>query len=148
MAKVGSQRTEVRGLADFQRDLRSVDRRWGGELRKALKSVSEPVAESARGRASSSGGTLGKAAPSIKAQAEQRAAKISWGSAREPWAIGAIMGAKQYPQFRPWVGSSWQIGARGQGPYAVNEAIADAEDEIVDGIGDALIELSHEAFPR
>lgn len=43
---------------------------------------------------------------------------------------GAFWGAKQYRQFNPWVGNSWSAGVAGQGPYAINDTIAEMQDEI------------------
>lgn len=139
---------EIRGLADFQRELRALDRKLGSELRKSLKDAAEIVAEAARRKAQGLGGVIAKAGPSIKAQAEQRAAKVSFGSAKFPFAGGAFMGSIAYSQFRPWVGNTWRVGERGEGPYAINEAIADKEDELVEAVDDNLGRLAGRAFPR
>lgn len=32
----------------------------------------------------------------------------------------------------PWVGSNWQVGEKGEGPRAINEAIADSQNRIDD----------------
>lgn len=149
MARVGGQsNVQIRGLRELQAGLRALDSKAPTDLRKGLKSAAELVAENARSLASSSGGVLAKSADSIKAQAEQRAAKISWGAARQPYAIGAIMGALQYPQFDEWRGNSWSVGVAGTGPRAVNDAVASKEDELVEAIADVFDELASRAFPR
>lgn len=148
MPRIGGRAdVEIRGLRDFRAELRSLDRGLGRDLRVGLKSAAELVAAEARRRATAEGGVLAKSAESIKAQAVQSAAKISWGSARQPFALGAVMGAKQYPQFGPWVGNTWQIGQAGEGPRAVNDAIASREDELIEAVGDVVERLAARAFP-
>jgi hypothetical protein len=44
-------------------------------------------------------------------------------------------------QFKPWVGSSWQVGERGEGPYGLNDAIASKIDEAVDAQADGIENL-------
>lgn len=89
----------------------------------------------------------GPVVDSIKAQAEQRAAKLSWGAARAPMAAGAIMGSLQFAQFEPWVGNTWTPGVAGTGPKAINDAIAATSDRMVEAIGDEIDKLTARAFP-
>lgn len=148
MAKVGGATGgQVVGLREFQRELRALDRRWGTELRQGLKRAAEVGAEGARSRAGSGSRMQASAAASIKAQAEQRAAKISFGSAAIPYAVGAFMGALAYPQFEPWVGNTWAVGQPGEGPYLVNQGIADRMEAMLDEVGAELERLSRRAFP-
>lgn len=152
MARLGANsttRVAVAGLADFQRDLRAVDAKLPRELAKGLKEAAEPVAERARSLARAAGGAISHqpVVDSIKAAAEQRYAKIVWGGARAPMADGAIMGALQYRQFRGWVGNDWEVGVAGQGPYAVNDAVAQSEAELIESIGDLVERVSAQAFP-
>jgi hypothetical protein len=149
VARLGGRgNVEVRGLRELQAGLRAIDSKAPGDLRKGLKSAAELVAEEARSLASSAGGVLAKSADSIKAQAQQRDARISWGSARIPYAAGAIMGAVRWKQFEEWRGNSWSVGVAGTGPRAVNDAVASKEDELVEAIGDVIEDLAHRAFPR
>lgn len=148
MAKVGGRTGgQIRGLAEFQRELRTLDRKLGSELRKGLKRAAEVAASGARSRASSGNRMQASAAATIKAQAEQRAAKISFGSARVPYGVGAFMGAKAWPQFLPWVGATWRVGERGEGPYLINQGIADRMDAMLDEVGREIETLSRKAFP-
>ena len=131
------------GLKELQRDLRAVSADLPKELRKANLDVAKIVEAEAKQRASDFGGVRAKAAPAIKGQAEQRRAKIVVDGNKVPFALGAFYGAKQYKQFPDWVGNSWDAGGPG-GPYAINAAIHDKEDEIVDayaGIADRLFGL-------
>ena len=92
---------------------------------------------------------LRKSADAIRATAEQRASKLAFTSNAKKlrFATGAFLGAKAYPQFEKWVGSSWAVGKRGEGPYAINEAVADKEDEIVEAIADGMDRLARRAYP-
>lgn len=56
------------------------------------------------------------------------------------------MGALQYAQFPTWVGNGWDVGGPG-GPYAVNPAIRESLDDIVNAYGDGLEVVSRAAFP-
>lgn len=86
-------RVRIEGLNEFQRALREIDATLPRELRKANKGAAEVVADASRSRAESLGGVAAKAAPSIKAAAEQRYAKVALGGAKYPFALGANFGA-------------------------------------------------------
>ena len=50
-------------------------------------------------------------------------------------------------QFKPWVGNSWQVGVPGQGPYAINPAIAHESDNIIRSYSEMIDEITKQAFP-
>lgn len=52
-------------------------------------------------------------------------------------AIGFRRGA-DVPNQPRWVGNRWQAGVRGQGPIAINEAVADLKPQIIEWYGDAI----------
>lgn len=146
--QVGVRIVDVRSL---QRDLRAVSVELPRELRKGFKEVAEIVADRARSLLSGMGAAAAQVAPSVRAAAEQRAAKIAWGGARYPFAAGTVMGAYHdvprntargtvmgWNQFPEWVGDSWQVGARGSGPRGINDAVADTEREVLEALGDFL----------
>lgn len=56
---------------------------------------------------------------------------------RPPFADGAMFGAKQYKQFPPWVGNTWEIGGGG-GPVPLNPAIRETKDDIAQGYVDGF----------
>ena len=85
---------------------------------------------------------LGKAevVASIKAQAEQRAVKISWGRGGTDGRRGRSWGLA-YPQFdvgRVVVGSR----SRRRGPRAINDAIAAKRPEVEEAILDEISKLA------
>lgn len=134
------------GLAEFQRELKHVSKELGGDLRKANLAAAEVVASSARSRATSQGGVAAKSAPSVKAAAEQRRAKVAIGGAKYPFALGAEFGAKRYPQFKPWRGNQWQPDVAGVG-YFLHPAIRETRDAFMDAYERAIDQLMRRAFP-
>lgn len=149
----GHEALRVEGLAQFQAELRRVNRDLPRVLRLAHLDAAELVAEEARGRARARGGVAAKTAPSIKAAGEQRRAKITLGGARFPFALGAEFGGGRHgpgnptpaggytTQFPPWRGSGGDAG------YFVYPAIRATRDRFVDAYEQGLAELISRAFP-
>lgn len=134
-----SEAIQVRGLADFQRELKRID--LAKDLRLANLGAAELVAGRARGRASGLGGVAAKTAPSIKAAAEQRRAKVVLGGSQFPFAMGAEFGGQGRPttqQFKPHLGRTG---------YALYPTVRDSRDEFVDVYERALDQLMRRAFP-
>ena len=46
-----------------------------------------------------------------------------------------------------WIGTSWDVGGPG-GPYAINDAIRDQAEQIVEMYGAAVDEIAAKAFPN
>lgn len=136
----------VKGLAEFQRALRDVDNDLPKELRKAHKDIAEFIKDKAQARARSGSAQQAKAAPGIRAGAEQRRALLKIGGARNPFAIGAFFGARKYKQFPKWVGNQWQPGDHG-GPLIIGPVLADNTEEVIDRLDAMVAELSRKAFP-
>lgn len=137
-----SDRIDVRGLAEFQRALRDVDRDLPKQLRVVNLKAAELVASDARGRAEAAGGALGKAAPSIKAVAQQRSAGVRIGGSRYPFAMGGEFGSVTFRQFKPWRGSGGDAG------YALFPAKRENTDKVVEMYGDLINDLTKKAFPN
>lgn len=144
MASAG---VEVRGLRDFQRQLRAID--MARDLRKTNKDAAELVVEAARRKARSLGSVHAETARlnGIRAAAEQRRAKVILGSARTPFAFGAEFGAKQYPQFPPWRGNQHTDPDGSNVGYMIYPTIRETREEFLELYGDALEELAAKAFP-
>ena len=133
---------EIEGLADFRKDLREAGDGWPRVLRAANRKIGDYVAGKARGMTETA--QQARAARAIRGSATQTAAKIA--VTRSPvFAQGAFFGSLQYPQFPRWVGNSWEPGGSG-GPYAVNPAIRESLDDIVDAYGDAFEVIAAKAF--
>ena len=145
---------EVRGLAEFRRELKKIDKAFGKELRQVHLAISKMVADRARAAAPPG---IKKA---IKARATQSAAYVST-VARPDRALGVLWGmrkrsgwygARRYRQstgrqFEPWVGNQWDPGETGGQPYFIGPAINNSVDEVLEMYGDAIEVLAAKAFP-
>jgi len=147
---------QVRGLRTFQAELRSAHPKLARALAKANRQIAEKVAANVRAKAQARGGITAKAAPAIVGRGEQRVAKIAINKGTSyQFADGAFFGAKQYPQFAPWVGNSWEddwpVGANAEGPgrgaYAINPGIFVSIPEIEDFYLNAFEDAVAAAFP-
>lgn len=155
---------EVKGLREFRRDLKQVSDDLPKEMRDFNKNeVAEPIARLAQVYAHGMGGVQAKAASAITGYATATQASVGFpsGSSNHPEAPVAFWGAKKHtgwyaagwysnsPKQHPdWVGNSWQPGWRGQGPYAINDAVADAADDLPEKYGEMIERLSAKAFPK
>lgn len=122
----------------------------GKDLTKANRQVAKVTLSLSRSAASGDS-ERGSAVGALAAAATQSAAALTISSAKVPWALGAFMGAKQYPQFDQWIGSNWDL-AEGTGPYAIRDAFnasgierikATYEKEIGDTLRAAGIPVQH-----
>lgn len=133
---------EVRGLDQFRKELRALDKSFGREMGKANKEAADVVAQASRAKASAKGGVTAKASPSIVASAAQRVAKVAIGGPRYPYGPGSVTGSKKYPQFGPWQGPDYEDW------HAIGPAVRDTEDKFIDVYGDVLEKLASRAFPN
>ena len=152
---------EVIGLKEFRRGLKAVGAEWPKELRRVHKTIADRGAALAQGFASGMGGVQAKAAGAIRGRANQRSARIGVAGGRgSPMANVAFWGAKRHsgwyaaarysdspPQHPPWVGNSWEPAVFGQGPYAINPALARYLPELLDEYGQMIDRLAADAFP-
>lgn len=132
---------KVHGLAELQRELRNVDKTLPRQLRVVNLKAAEIVATEARGRASGLGGAIGKAAPSIKAMAQQRSAAVRIGGAKYPFALGGEFGSIRFRQFQAWRGSGAEAG------YALYPAKRAKTPQIMDMYLRMIDEIARPAFP-
>ena len=154
---------ETVGLKEFRAELRRLqdDKEFTKELRQVNKKVADIAADAARGIASGMGGIQSANASAIRGQATQTQARIGVRrSSRNPAANAAFWGAKRRsgwyarsryraspaPQFPQWVGNMWDVGVAGQGPYAINDAIANNMDQLLDAFRDGIETLAGKAF--
>jgi len=160
------------GLDELLSGLRSAQRDLGREQRRANKDVAVQAQKWAQ--AAARGGTRQQRAMAgaIQARATQTVARLAlsqagrWGAAnaafwgqqrRFGWYGGWYRGvldpqraagfAGGRPQGQPWVGNTWLAGRRGEGPYVLNDVLADHVDEIGLMYVDAHIRALKAAFP-
>lgn len=152
-----AQAVHVRGLREFQAELRATHAKLPRALTVANREIAETVADRAQAKAQARGGVVAKAAPAVVGRGEQRGAKLAINKGRQfKFADGAFFGAKQFGQFEPWVGNQhempWPAGVNdegpGRGPYALNPAIFESIPDIEDFYLNAFEDAVKAAFPR
>lgn len=146
---------QVVGLDELRRELRKLEepRAWSKELGAVHRVIGRKAAGWAQAEAGRMGGVQKHFATAIRGYGTVQAARIA---VARPEANAAFWGAKQRtgwnagnqtPNQPAWVGNSWQAGVRGQGPYAMNDALADHIDDVIDEYGDGIDRLTRRAFP-
>lgn len=149
---------EVKGLREFRRELKAASADLPKEMRKAQKGIADEVADRAQGVAGGMGGIQAKAAGSIRGYATQTQASVGfpsggiagaafWGTLRHTGWYAAARYAGGPPNNPRWVGNSWEPGVAGQGPYAINDALADFLPELDERYLDMIDDLTARAFP-
>lgn len=149
---------EVKGLKDFRRELKAVSADLPKELRRLQKDIADDVASRAQGIAGGMGGVQAKAAGSIRGYATASQASVGfpaggiagaafWGMKRRTGWYAAPRYSGSPRQHPLWVGAGWEPGVRGQGPYALNDALADEADTLLERYADMIEGLASRAFP-
>lgn len=131
-------RIDVVGLRDFQRELRTLDKAWPRELRKANLEAAEVVAEATRQSFASRPGVAPKVAASVKALAQQRNASVKIGGARFPYAMGSNFGSVRFLQFPPPTDPD----------YSLFRSITAKRREVLNVYEKELKHLTDKAFPN
>ncbi len=151
------QAVSVAGLKELRRDLKALGPQWPKELSKLHKAIAKTVQVQAQSNARGMGRQQRKEAGAIKASGTQSGAALSvTQSSRYPFAnpafwgkikrTGWYAGGTGRAQSLPWVGSAWEVGAKGEGPYALNDAVAEKLPEIMQSYERMLDDLLHRAF--
>lgn len=149
---------QVQGLAELRKELRLLNggKKWASELGKVSRKVSRAATLWARGEAVGMGGVQAHFARSIRGAGGAAGARIAVGKE----ANAAFWGAKKRtgwyasPRFSggkgnqpDWVGATWQVAVAGQGPYAINAALAAHINELIDMYADGIDDITSRAFP-
>ena len=132
----------VKGLREFQREIRRISPELAKELRVVNKTVAQTVVDGAVGRAQALGGVQAKAGGSLKARAQAQAAQVVLGGPKYPYAMGAEFGSIRYRQFPSWRGSSASAG------YFLYPTIRENSAKIIESYGEAIDRIAAKAFPE
>lgn len=148
-------RVEIKGLKDFQRELRRIDKDLPKELRKVHMAAAQIVATGTRAKFARRPGVTSAVPKSVKAMAQQRSAVVRiGGKGKAEAAIGHEFGGGKYrrgnpspaggytTQFPAWRGSGGDAG------YALYPTLRQKTDELIDLYGDALEDIARRAFPQ
>lgn len=137
---------EIKGLKEWRRDLAKCGAGWNKMLRDLNKGIAKFVEGEAKGNWFRP--VQVEAERAVRGSGTIRGAKIGVGTS-PPFAQGAVWGAKQYKQFPPWVGNTWEVGGPG-GPYGINMAIRENRDEITESYAEGFVYVASvvsRAFP-
>lgn len=136
---------EIKGADALARKLKAHPAASAKEVRKANLIVSRKARDWSQSKARTGDARQRKMAGGIGAGATSKGAYLSVRNmARTPGAAATFMGTPQRTgwyalpryanssgqQHPTWVGNRWDVAKRGQGPYAINDALADHLQEI------------------
>lgn len=143
----------VKGLDEFRRELRKVDKRFGKAFGKANKAVGEKVVSKGQPAVralSSPGGAV--SVSGIKSSAKQSKAVIRLTNRNALFAnVFGTLSHQVFGRtvsgsgpFKPWIGTSWQP----EDLYGIGPVIRDvADDFALDEYMDAVMDALKYAFP-
>lgn len=145
----------IRGLAEFRVALRQAALDEPKASTEANIRIAKTVAEEARLFAVGTGRQQAHFARFIVGRGTRSGASVGlrgsqanaafWGGSRH---TGWYKGKPGPSQFKQWVGNDWQVGEVGQGPYAINPAIAHESANIVRHYEQMIDHMTRKAFPR
>jgi hypothetical protein len=148
---------KLQGGREFRSDLRAIDPALVREMTKVHTQIAELVRPIAEAKAISLGGMRRHFAGSIKSSGTQARSAITvarkanaafWGSSKHSgWYADPQYQGSTKPQFPEWVGNTWEAGVPGQGPYAINDAVAASVPAILALYDKAVLEATGHAFP-
>jgi hypothetical protein len=157
--------TRVVGLDEFRRELGRLENAadWERELKQTHVDVGERAADWARFRAARFGTRQQQlATDAINGKGTARQATITvTRTTAVPYALAAFWGQKKQsgwygaPKYRnssgkqapKWVGAGWEYAVKGQGPYHINDALAEHLDDVLEFYAEAIDRLAKRAFP-
>ena len=162
----------ITGIKEFRAALKAIGPEWPKELRETHEQIGRRARALSQARARGKGGVYARAASAIRSRGNQREAVLYvQPSSANPMAFVAFWGAKrrtgwyaragQNPASRstadgkplsaqhpPWVGNTWDVAVAGQGPYAINDALAEHLDDLLDQYLNMIDRLAGRAFPE
>jgi hypothetical protein len=148
---------DVKGGKELRAELRAIEPALVREMSKVHKQIAELVKPIAVAKASALGGMAAHFAGSIKSSGTQARSAIGvaskanaafWGSSKHSGWYAQPQYAGGPPQFPAWVGNTWDAGVPGQGPYAINDAIAESIPAVMALYDRAVTEATAKAFPN
>lgn len=149
----------VRGLNEFRKELRDLEdgKELGKALARAQRDIAKDAAKWAQVEARRMGGAQRHFAARVAGRATQSGARIEiskkeanaafWGARKRTGWFGSHR-YRGYPsQHLPWVEASWEVAVEGEGPYAINRALARHLPEILAMYEKAMDDVFAQAFP-
>lgn len=153
---------DIVGLNEFRAALKALDGNWPKELKEAHKTIGDRGAQWGQWEAATGSRMQQVARAAIKGKGTEKDARIRvaqtkaipfanfafWGGKRRAgWFADPLRYGAYASPFQPWVGSDWQAASAGEGPYAINPALAKHMDDILETYWKLIDRISHRAFP-
>lgn len=147
---------EFRGLKEFRAALRDLDGDFGKGMTHVHREMAKDVQSTARSFAIGTGPMQAHFATSIRGRGDESGTYIGvrsianaafWGATKHTgwYAQGRYMNSP--PQYPSWIGNVWDVGVLGQGPLAINPAIAHDLPKIEKRYRDLIDQLTKAAWP-
>jgi hypothetical protein len=161
-ASSGAQILYVRNLRELRKEMKQSGTEWPKEMARGHRDLARLGARWAQSEARAMGGVQSRAAAAIKGKGSQVEALIYispsgrtamanvafWGAKRQTGWYGAFRYRDSAtPQHDTWVGNTWDVAVRGQGPYAINWALAKRLPEIDRIYAEMVERVFRDAFP-
>jgi len=140
---------KVEGLAGFRKELRKLesDTNWNLELTRGMRAIAQKAAGWSQDAAVAMGGQQAHFADALFGRATTSQARIEVAGDRtaagKARANPAFWGTKAQGN---WIGTSWDVGDPTTGPYAINAAIFQHGNDILDEVRDLIEEITRQAF--
>lgn len=147
---MASGEVRVENLKDLRKELKKLEdaKPWLKHLTATNRDLARDVAGWSRAAAVAMGGQQAHFADALFGRATQTQARVEVAGPRSPKgkvrANPAFWGRNSQGN---WIGASWDVGVSGEGPYAINEAIARRSVEIEARFRRLIDEVTREAFP-
>jgi len=147
---VASGEVRIDGLRGLRKELKRLEdaRPWLKELTAANRDIARDVTGWSRAAAAAMGGQQAHFADALFGRATQTQARVEVAGQRSPKgkarANPAFWGRNSQGN---WIGTSWDVGVSGEGPYAINETIARRYVEIEARMRRLIDDLVGRAFP-
>jgi hypothetical protein len=153
---------QVLGLKEFRAELHRMDGNWDSALSLAHQKIASKGAILSRARAAGMGGVQAKAKSAIGEKHSVREAQVGvfasaldrmgpvafWGAKRHTGWYAAGRYSRSPAQHPKWVGNAWAPLVAGQGPYAINDALAAAKNQLLDEYLEMIDRIAKDAFPE
>lgn len=149
---MASGEVRIENLKDLRKELKKLEdaKPWLRHLTATNRDLARDVAGWSRAAAVAMGGQQAHFADALFGRATQTQARVeiagprsSRGKVRANPAFWGRL-AHNPPN---WIGASWDVGVSGEGPYAINEAIARRSVEIEARFRRLIDEVTGDAFP-
>lgn len=151
---------QIVGLKELRKELKKLEdgKAFSRELGRGLRMVAKKAAGHAQAEARSLGGAQRHFAGAIRGRggatgarlviADDTANAAFWG-AKQKWTGWNARNSGKGPANQPdWIGNTWQVAERGQGPIALNDSLATHMPEYVEDIYQVLEDVTRGAFPN